>query len=93
MCLEEMLWARIEEGALYYGETHRRQTVVITDELRERVRGIFKEMHQLYHRGYTPRVKWSKSCNACSLKDICMPKLGKAPSARDYIREKIREDT
>ena len=34
----------------------------------------------------------SKSCNACSMKDICLPKLGKASSVRDYIRGKIEED-
>lgn len=92
MCLEEMLSARIEAGALYYGEIHRRNMVEITDELRKRVRDIFQEMHELYDKGYTPRVRWSKSCNACSMKDICLPKLGKASSARDYIRGKIEED-
>ena len=92
MCLEEMLSARIEAGALYYGEIHRRNMVEITDELRKRVRDIFQEMHELYDKGYTPRVRWSKSCNACSMKDICMPKLGKASPVRDYIRGKIEED-
>ena len=92
MCLEEMLSARIEAGALYYGEIHRRNMVEITDELRKRVRDIFQEMHELYDKGYTPRVRWSKSCNACSMKDICLPKLGKASSVRDYIRGKIEED-
>ena len=92
MCLEEMLSARIEAGALYYGEIHRRNVVEITDELRKRVRDIFQEMHELYDKGYTPKVRWSKSCNACSMKDICMPKLGKASPVRDYIRGKIEED-
>lgn len=92
MCLEEMMSARIDGGALYYGETHRRVKVEITDELRERVRGIFSEMHQLYSNGYTPKVKWSKSCNACSLRDVCLPKLGKAVSVKDYIRGKVEED-
>ena len=92
MCLEEMLSARIEAGALYYGEIHRRNVVEITDELRKRVREIFQEMHELYDKGYTPKVRWSKSCNACSMKDICMPKLGKASPIRDYIRGKIEED-
>ena len=92
MCLEEMLSARIEAGALYYGEIHRRNMVEITDELRKRVRDIFQEMHELYDKGYTPKVRWSKSCNACSMKDICLPKLGKASSVRDYIRGKIEED-
>jgi len=44
-------------------------------------------MHQLFEKRYTPKVKWSKSCNGCSLKDICIPKLGKTPSASAYIHK------
>lgn len=75
MCLEEMLSARIDAGALYYGEIHRRNTVEISDELRKRVSDIVQEMHELYDKGYTPKARGSKSCNACSMKDICMPVL------------------
>lgn len=92
MCLEEMLMAEIKEGAVYYGETRHRENIVFTDPLREQVRKSFEEMHQLYDKRYTPRVKWSKSCNACSLKDICMPKLGKTISVKDYIHKAITED-
>lgn len=92
MCLEEMLSTRIEEGAVYYGETHRREVIAFTDELRTKVKNIFEEMHQLYDKRYTPKVKWSKSCNACSLKDICLPKLGKAPSVKEYIHKAVMED-
>lgn len=93
MCLEEMLSAEIEEGYLFYGEIRRRETVAFTEELREQVRNSFSEMHQLYDKRYTPKVKWSKSCNACSLKDVCMPKLGKAPSVREYIQKTIAEES
>lgn len=74
MCLEEMLLTHINEGSLYYGEVRRREKVNITEDLREKVRKSFEEMHKLYERNYTPEVKWSKSCNACSLKDVCLPK-------------------
>lgn len=89
MCLEEMLCCRIEEGALFYGETHRRVKVELTAELREKVRQCAEEMHALYDRGYTPKVKASKACNACSLKDICVPKLMKAPSVNKYLTDWI----
>lgn len=92
MCLEEMLCTEIEEGAIFYGETRRRENVVFTDELREQVKKYFQEMHSLYDRHYTPKVKWSKGCGACSLKDICIPKLGKTISAKDYIQRTIGED-
>lgn len=92
MCLEEMLSCTIAEGAVFYGEIKRRERIEFTDELKEQVRTMFSEMHQYFDRKYTPKVKWSKSCNACSLKDICLPKLGKAASVKEYIKSAIGED-
>ncbi|MFT3951247.1 MAG: CRISPR-associated protein Cas4 [Oscillospiraceae bacterium] len=86
MCLEEMLVCEIPVGALFYGKTRRRQRVELTPELRARVRDICAEMHTLIARGYVPRVKPTKSCNACSLKEFCMPKLYKRKNAGDYLR-------
>lgn len=68
LCLEEMFSTTIEEGALFYGETRRREVVEITNELRNKVRNIFEEMHQYYKKGYTPKVKTGKMCTSCSLK-------------------------
>ena len=92
MCLEEMFSANIAEGAIFYGETRKREAVAFTDELRTEVKEMFEEMHQYYNRGYTPKVKWSKSCNGCSLKDICLPKLGKAQSVKAYISQTVGEE-
>lgn len=60
MCLEEMFSTKIAEGAIFYGETRRRQPIVFTDELRDEVKKIFGEMHDYYDRNYTPKVKTSK---------------------------------
>lgn len=87
MCLEEMLCCDIKQGALFYGELRRRVIVDITDELRLKVSDMVKEMHELYRNGYTPKVKRTKSCNACSLKELCLPELTKTGTVADYIRE------
>ena len=92
LCLEEMFCAEVKEGAIFYGETRRRENILFTDELKEKVKDCFCQMHQLYDKRYTPKVKWSKSCNACSLKDICLPKLGKTPNVKEYIHTAITED-
>lgn len=92
LCLEEMFCTEIKEGALFYGEIRRRERVSITEELRNKVRNMMGEMHQLYQRGYTPKVKWTKSCNACSLKEICMPKLGKSRRVDSYINDMLSEE-
>lgn len=86
MCLEEMLCCEIPAGALYYGEVRRRTEVLFTPELREEVRALLQEMHALYARGHTPRVKPTKSCNACSLRELCLPKLMKQKSVAAYLR-------
>ena len=91
MCLEEMLCCDIPEGALFYGEDRRRERVFLTAEMREQVRGFLSEMHQYFRRGYTPKVKRSKSCNACSLKDLCLPQLMKTSSVSSYM-DRVVED-
>lgn len=92
MCLEEMLLTKIEKGFLYYGETRRRQEVVFTLEIREKVRRFFDEMHGYYERRYTPRVKISASCGQCSLHNVCMPRLCESVSAAKYIDGVLEED-
>jgi CRISPR-associated exonuclease Cas4 len=91
MCLEEMLLCKIPEAFLFYWETKRRLKIIFDDELRERVKTIVKEMHELYDKRYTPKVKLSKSCKACSLIEVCMPKLCKNPSVSDYIKKNLLE--
>ena len=92
MCREEMLCCSIPEGALFYGETRRRTSVPFTRELRQQVRTLLEEMHQLFRRGYTPKVKPSKSCNACSLKEVCLPVLMRKRSVADYLRGAMEEE-
>lgn len=92
ICLEEMLCCPIPEGALFYGQTRRRQSVAFTDELREQVKSALEEMHQLYRRGHTPRVKPSKACNACSLKELCLPTLYRRKSVSSYLSQAMEEN-
>lgn len=92
LCLEEMLLCPpIPKAYLYYGETARRTAVPLEQALRAEVRGLLAEMHELYRRRYTPRVRPSKSCNACSLKNFCLPRLYRAGSAADYVRKRLEE--
>ena len=91
LCLEEMLCCSIPEGALYYGQIRRRVPVAFTEGLREAVRDNLEQMHDLYRRRHTPKVKPTKSCNACSLKDLCLPKLMKSRSVPAYLKAALEE--
>lgn len=91
MCLEEMLCCEVPEGALFYDKIKRRVVVQFDGDLRETVRKMFDEMHQLAKRGYTPRVKPKKHCNACSLKPLCVPKLYKYKDVSAYYDACLKE--
>ncbi len=92
MCLEEMLECEVEKGYLFYGEIRRRIEVSLNEEIRQRVRDTFGEMHHYYERRYTPKVKRTKACNACSLKDLCLLKLMKERSVKEYISKWVEEE-
>ena len=82
MCLEEMFSTNIQEGAIFYGETRKRERVEFSDALRKEVKDMFQKMHEYYKRNYTPKVKQSKGICACSLKDICLPRLEQTTSVK-----------
>lgn len=91
MCLEDMLCCEIKTGYLFYGETRRRTKVDIDQELRERTKDMLEEMHDLFRRGHTPKVKRTKACNACSLKNICLPFLCGRKTASAYMTAHLNE--
>lgn len=92
ICLEEMFQTHIPEGYLYYGEKRRRSPVIFTEDLREEVKKATTEMHELFQRGYTPKVKPKKQCAACSLEELCIPRLQKTVKVRNYIERCIGAD-
>lgn len=92
MCLEEMTGTQIEHGFLFYGETKRRHMVNFNKELRERVNALAERMHDIFEKGITPLPIKGKKCSNCSLKDLCLPALGKnTKKAASYISSLIRE--
>ena len=91
LCLEEMLCCEIPFGYIYYGETRHREKISFDDALRKKVKDLFLEMHKYDAQQYTPKVKRSKKCNACSLKDVCLPVLNQDISVKDYICRRIGE--
>lgn len=89
ICLEEMLACEVNKAYLFYDEIKHRVEIQITNDMREEVHRIFKQMHQYFQRQYTPKVKPGKHCESCSLKDICLPELDKTISVRRYLERYI----
>ena len=92
MCLEEMLACRIPEGSLFYGETRRREVVPMDEALRTEVVRLLDQMRAYARAGHTPKAKPTKGCNACSLRDVCLPRLGRLPDVASYINARLEDN-
>lgn len=89
ICLEEMLDVEILEGALFYGQTRRREDVVFDEKLRLETEDTARKVHELIEPGITPRAEYSKKCKQCSLLELCMPKISN--KASNYLAKMIEE--
>ena len=84
LCLEEMSGQRISEGALWYGQTRHRAPVVFSDGLRAETLNTIAAVRRLLDSGTTPPPAYGKHCQACSLLDLCQPKLLAKDRSRRY---------
>lgn len=91
MCLEEMLNVSVTEGDLFYGRTRRRQRVEFDEALRQRVRKLAAQMHELFEQGVTPAPEKSPACRSCSLVELCLPELKSRRSVHGYLAKALRE--
>jgi len=73
MCLEEMIDCSVDSGAIFYGKTRRREQVMFDDTLRESVEKTSRDLHQLIASGKTPAPIQGPHCDACSLRQYCLP--------------------
>ncbi|WP_032091955.1 CRISPR-associated protein Cas4 [Necropsobacter rosorum] len=75
LCLEEMTGQTIAEGALWYMQTRHRVPVAFSDDLRAQTLTVIAQVRELLASGQTPLPNYSKRCKACSLMEVCQPKL------------------
>lgn len=91
MCLEEMLGVAVDEGALFYGKTRRRQIVKLDTALRARVLFLSEEMHRLYNGGITPPPRRTVACESCSVAELCLPGIASFKSTETYLEGMSKE--
>lgn len=88
ICLEEMLDTAVSEGALYYGEPKRRKEVYFNEMLRRETEHLAALVHTRTHEGKTPPAEYTRRCENCSLRDICLPKATRTGrSAHAYLEK------
>lgn len=89
ICLEEMLQTEVPEGAVYDGAQRRRQIVEFDQNLRDDVAALALRMHELRAAGLTPKARYEKKCDSCSLSPLCLPKVMEDRAAAKYITRSI----
>lgn len=86
LCLENMLLNPVPAGALYYGQTRRRKDVTFDQTLRALTLQTIADVRAMFLAQKTPLARYdAKRCDACSLIDLCQPKLLGAGSVADWV--------
>jgi CRISPR-associated exonuclease Cas4 len=90
LCLEEMTGRAVPEGALFYAQTRRRVVVPFDTELRRLTEATALALKEVIASGRTPAAVYEhRKCDACSLLDLCRPKLS-GRSARRWRDWQVR---
>lgn len=90
ICLEEIFSIPINMGAIYYESIKHRQTFEITDALRNKTIDMANQMHQLMLNKTLPQAEYSsKTCNKCSLYNLCLPKSFLLPKVKTYLDKNL----
>jgi CRISPR-associated exonuclease Cas4 len=75
LCLEEMLGARVGEGALYHAKPKRLTVVLIDDDLRFRTVSVVEQVQRCFDDGECPPAVLDARCESCSLLALCLPEV------------------
>lgn len=93
ICLEEMYGIHIEYGAMFYGETRRREIIHINEQLRKLTFECASAMHYYWNRQNLAKARKTARCKKCSLIDICLPHLEQQSNVSDYLKRYLYEET
>jgi CRISPR-associated exonuclease Cas4 len=90
LCLEAMLNTPVDAGALFYGQTRRRKDVAFDQELRALTRDTITGTRAMLASGQTPSARYeAKRCDACSLLDLCQPRLLGRRSVEGWLQRQL----
>ncbi len=85
-CLEEMLCAKVNRGAFFYGRIRRRDVIEIDNELRSQTKSIIGSVREIVSKKVVPTADYSAKCRNCSLENICQPKAMNKKKLNSYIK-------
>ncbi|MCG6201145.1 CRISPR-associated protein Cas4 [Psychromonas antarctica] len=92
LCLEEMTGQAVAEGYLWYWQTRKREFVAFDKRIRQQTLAVIQQVQTIFLSGELPKPKYEKKCKACSLFDICNPKLIEHDNSATYIKQLFSQD-
>lgn len=75
ICLEEMLGLPVTTGAIWYGGTRRRRTVLMDVDLRRETLEVVDEIRRTIETGILPDAPNDERCSTCQLASHCLPEI------------------
>jgi len=73
LCLEEMTGQVVTCGYVYYAQTHQRQPIVLSPQLRSQTITTIAVIREVMQTGRMPPAIYGPRCQGCSLYDQCLP--------------------
>lgn len=90
LCLEAMLRRPLDAGAIFYGRTRRRKDVVFDETLRALTRDVIDRTRAMFESQATPPATYEpRRCDACSLIDLCQPRLLSRSSVSGWLQAQL----
>lgn len=78
------------ETVIYYSDVKKRYRISFQetrDKYDVELKRLLSEMRNYLKEGCIPPVRKGQRCSGCSMKDMCMPSLGKTGSFKSYLEE------
>lgn len=91
ICLEEMIGRPVPAGAIFHYGSRRRREVIITLELRDRVKEIVSNIRKMLDSGKLPPPVADSRCKECSLQEICQPRALDSVSLQKKLAQSLFE--
>ena len=92
LCLEEMFEVPVEEGAIFWAGTQRREPISISPELRLQTEDAIRQVGTLLRGQTIPAPVFDKKCRHCSLYDLCQPELLTNLGRQEDISNRLFEE-
>ena len=88
LCIEEMRDVHVSEGAIWYWEVRKRESIVIDETLRAITIAVIEGARAVLESGKTPPPTDAvKRCRACSLHSLCEPETFRRDHSKRYVND------